>query len=59
MRVDVDEPRCHDLPAHIDHASRAASRARLYSSDAAIEHGHIRFATRPAAAIDDVATADQ
>jgi hypothetical protein len=59
MRVDVDESRRHHLPARIDHASRRTRRARFHSNDAAIEHGHIRLAARPADAIDDVATADQ
>jgi len=57
--VDVDEPRRHHLPAGVDDATGRTGRARLDGGEAAVAHGDVRVAAGAAAAVDQVAAADQ
>ena len=59
VRVDVDEPGCHDLPRRIDGAGRRVILEPANRDDPPVAHGDIAVEPVVAGAIDDAAILDE
>ena len=59
MRVDVDEPGCHDLPARVDHAAGGPRRPPLDADDATAGDAHVGVEPGRAGAVDHVTATNQ